>query len=150
MASRKNLLSAVLSKLRTDATLVTLTGHTASVMRIGRSMPPVAGRSPYLGVTAVSETAVDLSMPFFKRYVVEFQSTGADDTEAMAISDRVEDLLDTSMSTSRAYWDFTTSSIRVDSARFLSRAEPEFNEDYDLWLDVVRAVVIANPYIGCP
>lgn len=149
MSSRQNLLSAVIAKLKTDSTLVTLTGHTTTSPRIGRSKPLKAGMAPYLGVAVMNETALGLSTPFFKRYVLELQVTGQSEKVAVQIADRIETLLDTRMSDSRAYWDFTTPTIRVDSARFLNRTETEFDEDLDLWMDPVRALVIANPYIGC-
>lgn len=149
MASQKNLLSAVATKLATDATLVSLLGHSGGDPRIGRPKPQTAAKSPYLGISTISETPTGVYAPQHKRYIMEWQVTALSDVSALQISDRIETILDTAYTTNAAYWDPSDESIRVDNVHLRTRGRPVFDEKTDTWSVRITVQIMANPYIGC-
>lgn len=149
MSSRKNLLSAVVAKLKADATLVSLLGHTGGTPRIGRDMPPEAGKAPYVGVSILSESPSIPDVPFHKRYLMVWTVTATSDISALEIGDHLETLLDNAVTDSAAFWDFSTSSIVANSVKLRNRGSLLRDEKLDLWQNKLTVVAIANPYKGC-
>lgn len=146
--SKINLVTALVEHLRLDVgvgSLVALTGHTVTQMKIARDSPPVKGRTPFLGV------AMPVSMPLMGVYVTQVQRGTAyfycqskDEVLAEQLADRIEYLLhnNTITTVNTDYYDFSNSDVSVRGNRFVSRIGSDFDAKLEVWLAEVRAEVI--------
>ena len=145
--SHKNLITALITKLRDDTgagSLVALTGHNGTTIRIARDQPPMKERLPFLGV------AVFVSMPLIgpdathvKQSRLHFRVYDRIEIGAHDIMDRVDTLLDDKTSDANTgYYDFSTTDISIRQNRWVSRKESIFDEEKEVWEGLVEADVI--------
>jgi len=149
MAKQKQLIKQVIDKLRTDSgaadRLVELTKHRTNRIRIGRDKAPRKDHTPYLGVMVMSSVPINESVTSVQTARVRFTAYARDELTVFDIADRIEILLDDESGTNISYYDFSGSSsgeVSTRSTRFKTRAEPEFDEDTDVWSILVEADVI--------
>jgi len=147
---QEKLNKAIVAELVSDASLVTLTEHSATVLHIGRDTPLVKGRTPFLGVRVASSVPlVGVEVTKLQNATVEFRAIGegaAGELTAIKIADRLEELLHAA-DNNRSYWDPSDTAVRCYGSRFLSRAGQMYDEDTDTWEVLVRAALI---WIGVP
>lgn len=146
--SQEKLLKQVVEKLRTDATLVSSTGHDptkSNGYRIARYEPPVKGRLPFLGVEMFISTPLMLSdVPQLQVSRFYFHCYASSELTSIRIADRMEALLNPEEAVSTAnteYYDFSGTDVSNKMTRF-KRREREFDEDTDSWNDIVEADII--------
>jgi len=135
---------AIREALVGDATLVTLTGNsdTAPIaLHIGRNMPQVKQRKPFLGFD-IRESIPGIldAMTRLQVATVEFNCIAEEDLLAMQIADRLEYLLHREDSDNNtAYFDISNANVSNRQTNFLSREQPEYDEDVDYWMVTVVA-----------
>lgn len=138
MATRQYLLlGRIATVLRADTgagSLVTLTGHSTSDIRIARDKPPVKGKLPYLGfIIFDSAPLMGPDLTHLQRSIVRFKCYSSDDLKSIQIADRLEDLFNVSDPIS--YYDFSDSGSGISTrmTRFRRRYEIEHDNDLDVW-----------------
>jgi hypothetical protein len=144
---QENLGAAIITKLRTDTapsvSLVALTTHSSSNLRIGIDRPRVKGITPYLGVwIAQSLPLISGEVTQYQVASVEFRCYARDELTCVRIADRVEWLLHDKSGTSASFYNFTDTKIKNTGTRFRLREGQDFDQDSDSHLIVVTADVI--------
>jgi len=155
MAGIEKLYLAIVNKLRADTgagSLVTLTTHDITVAngyKIGRWAPIVKKRSPYLGVRVrQSVPLMGMDVTQLQITTIDFYSSAISELTSLQINDRLESLLHAGVSSPNTdYYDFSDANVSTRSSRFKSRRQSEFDEDIDVWTDIIRADII---WIGQP
>lgn len=133
--SQASLLEQVVTTFRADSTLVTLTDHTSTDLRINRALPQYKAKKSglYIRVVNQSPTLVDLSSVL--RTTVAAEAVGFPEVTAIQIADRVTSMLQASSNTE--YLDFTGNGIITKSTTFSRRGERYFNDKADIYVDPV-------------
>ena len=151
MACQVELIEAVCTKLATDTgvgSLVALTGHNPSNpdrgIRIGRKLPPLRSRVPYVGVSIrASRLISDSSISHIQLGRLELSindcGDGAD-LSILRIGDRIEGLILGLVGTGKPpggpddlwYYDPSNNEVRVLSFRWFSRSKIFEEEDSDI------------------
>lgn len=136
----------IVSKLRSDTgvgSLVALTGHSSSDLRIARDQPPVKARMPFLGVKMLVSTPLEDEVSNFQRTNVEFRAYAASEKTCIQIADRVTNLISAkSLTHVTGYYDFSGTSISNRMTQFRSRSTTMFDEESDVWTQIVTAELI--------
>jgi len=126
-------------------TLVALTTNddAAKDFHIGRNSPQAKERKPYLGFDIrVSTPAIADSMTRMQRAIVEFNCITHKDLLAMQIADRLEYLLhQEAIDDNRAYWNVSDANVSNRQTDFISRDQPEYDEETDSWMVTVVAAL---------
>jgi len=149
--SNEVLQGKLITKLRTDATLVTLAGHTGINKTIGGAYPRTGGKVPYLSATVrLGLGAVD-AYPMITRFVVRLRAYGNDILEVTKIADRVK-LLFAQRTDNRDFYDFTDTGIKVYQTTWKKRLEAKQVEyaDGHVWEDENIIEIIADTSAACP
>lgn len=135
----KLFLKAIADKLRTDTgvgSLVTLTSHTASNIRIAAESPKIAARYPFLGISdEVSFPKISNSPATeYKETTIKFSCVDTNKINAIDIADRLEVLLHIAGADQHEkYYTVTDSNIMNCMTKFITRVKPVHDEDIDSW-----------------
>jgi len=141
--SQKELLTQLITKLRTDATLVSLTGHTSSDMRIGRDSPGTKPKKPFLGILLFqSVPMLGADVTNLQRAVTWITAYSTKELTCIDIADRVEKLLHVDNPTNLTYYDFTGGTITNKMTRFVSRSRQLKDQNTDTWSITIKANVM--------
>jgi hypothetical protein len=147
---QEKLYKAVIAALRADTGaggLVPLTGYTAANISIGREMPIVVGRTPFLAVRISRSTPlVGVDVTKLQQATLEFHAIDTSELTAIQIADRLEELLHAS-DDNTSYWNPSNTDISCRQSRFRNRVGPMHDEDTDTWDVLVEASLI---WVGTP
>lgn len=124
--------------------LVELTGNSdiaPIALHIGRNTPQAKQRKPFLGFDIrESVPAIIGAMTRLQLATVEFNCIAHKDLLAMQIADRLEYLLHREDADNNvAYFDISNANMSNRQTDFLSREQPEYEEDVDTWMVTVVA-----------
>lgn len=141
------LVKAITDKLRADTgagSLVTLTGHTSSNLRIARDQPPVKALTPFLGVLIVdSPPLIGVDATHVQKARVLFKSYSVEELTVWKLCDRMGTLLhDITGNPNTGYYDFSNTDICTRQTRYAGRTEPTFDSKTEVWVGIVEADVI--------
>ncbi len=145
--------NALMTALRADGPLISLTGNTATDIKIGRAMPITTLKKPYLGIAIDSTPFIGSDVTHVQKSIVQFQCCGNELT-SIRIADRIEVLLHDkgNPSANLRHFDFSSDDITVKMCSFMSRISPKFTYTVDVWVSIVTASVIWHnqkcPYGG--
>jgi len=134
MEHQEKLNKAIADVLRADTgagSLVELTGHTPTNIRIARDTPPVKGMKPFLGFRIGPSVPLNNETTFLQESRVEFCCCSTQELTAMRIADRLEELVHNT--TPASYWNFSNGDISNRSTRFANRGKSMHDEDTDVW-----------------
>ena len=145
--AHKNLYKAIIDKLRTDNSgadsLVSLTEYSVSNYSIGRDMPMVKDRTPFLGVKIV------LSVPLIEEATTRIQTASVElvaharsELTALKIADRLEYLVHETQTSDTEFYNFSDANVSNRQTMFVSREAPNFDENTDVWSVQVELDVI--------
>jgi len=141
--SQKLLIKQILTTLRSDTTLCSLTGHSSTNIRIARDSPPVKARTPFLGVSIFDSfplLVVDVSN--LQRARVWFNCYAAVELTVIDIADRVENLFHTNSANNTNYYDFSGGGVSTRMTLFRSRKRTEYDDKTDVWSTLLQADAI--------
>jgi hypothetical protein len=145
----ENLYSAIVTKLQADTgsgSLVALTGHTGSNIRIARFRPKQLPSLPFLGIwIADTSRAIEDGPGVIYSSLVFFTSYSKDDLTSIKLSDRIQVMLESaekSGTSNRGFLDFSDSKICNYSTRFLGREPKDYNDERDVWNLLIQASVV--------
>lgn len=149
--SQKELVKQIAETLRLDATLVALVEHTSSDIRIARDRPPIKAKLPFLGIRVFeSNPLVSGDVTHFQIARIHFKAYGLNETNIIDIADRLDLLLQPERSgASNAYYDFSGGSISTRSTRWKTRGLRDFDDETDVWNEIVEADIVWVPQ-ACP
>jgi len=136
--SKKLLVKYITEKFRTDTgagSLVAITGHLITDIRIARDKQPVKEKLPYLGVMVFQSipligsdvTHAQKSRIYAKGYAVS-------ELVAVDIADRVEVLLKPEKSGAvTSYYDFSGTDVSIRDTRWKSTSLPDYDDKLSVW-----------------
>ena len=133
--SKNLLVKQIVEKFRTDATLVVLTGHGTSDIRIARDKQPVKEKLPFLGATIFqSIPLISADVTHLQRSRVYVRSYAVYDYTAAEIADRVEVLLQPEKTGAvTSYYDFSGTNISNRDTRWKSTSLPDYDDKTGIW-----------------
>jgi len=149
--SNEVLQSKLVTKLRTDATLVTLTSHIAADKRIAGAWPRTSRKTPFLAVTVRLGFGEVPEYPLITRYIVRLRAYGVTILEVTKIADRAK-LLFAQRTSNSAFYDFSDSGIKVYQTAWRTRLEAKQVEyaDGHVWEDENIIEIVADTSAVCP
>jgi len=137
----KLLWKAIAEWLRSDNTLVTLTGHSDSDIRISRSYPEVEAKKPALLFSIGVESAQG-DTGSVRQAPIIFTSLGETPIQVTDIDARLRELLNPTDDVGRRRGaDFTNDDIRNMSVDFVSSNPVYYNDVLDCWVKITQANV---------
>lgn len=142
---QQKLYTAIVTKLRLDTgagSLVALTGHTATDLRIARDKPPKKGITPFLGVSIFFTVPLIEDGPTqVRESSVHFRSYAGKELTALQIADRMEELLH-DITDNTGYYSFSDANVSTRQVRFKSRTAPDFDDDVEVCTITIVASII--------
>lgn len=142
-------LAAVVDAAKADATLVSLTGHTDSMPKIGLDRPNIKGVVPFLAIVHDQTVpAIPNALQSFKRTTIEYKAYAGIQAQLTCarIADRIETLLGASGNADLTKWNVSTASLHNKQTRYRRTEGPLIDEDEDVayfsvfaefwWIDV--------------
>ena len=148
--AHKNLYKAIIDKLRADTgvgSIVALTDYSSSNYSIGRDMPSVKERTPFLGVNIPMTIPLigDGATTRLQNAEVELKAHARSELTALTIVDRVEYLVHETITDDVSYYDFSDSNISNRQTTFRQREAPYFDDETDVWsVQVILDVIWIN------
>ena len=149
--SNEVLQGKLITKLRTDGTLSTLTGDVSGDRRIAGAWPRTGDKVSYLAVTvAVGLEGVE-GYPMISRYIVRLRAYGNEVLAATQIADRVK-LLFAQRTNNVAFYDFSDTAIKVYQTTWKRRLEAKEVKyaDGHVWEDENIIEIVADTSAACP
>ena len=141
---QEHLTAALVKALQADTGLVLLTKHTTTNIRIGKDMPPVAERTPYVGVKVVtSPPLIPDTVTQLQNARIQFKAVSKEDLTATKVADRLEALFHAASKASNlGYWDASDGTVRFRSFRYVNRQGPEYDVELKVFTVTVEASCI--------
>lgn len=128
---------AIITKLQSVSALTSLLGHSPSNIRIGIGMPNVKGLNPYLAVM-FSIFPYSPNYPRIYRGLVDFVACSSNPHKAVQVADELlllfaGDGITPDHLRTNYFWDPSATGITFRSFSFVSREEPKFDTDLDIY-----------------
>jgi hypothetical protein len=142
---------AIVTKLRADTgagSLVTLTGHSATKLRIGMDKPVKKGETPYFGVAVFTSVPVSDNGPSHVQVArIHFLAYSTKPLTATQLADRIEHLLHArdeqdAGRTNTEFYDFSSGIISNRQTRWKRRDQGIYDDDTEVWKVLVEAELI--------
>lgn len=141
--------AAIHTKLVSDSTLVTLTGHTVSKPKIFRVYPDLNRPKKSLAFELVNATPITSNCTHLLKFTVDFVSFCSEEKDSIDIVDRVSYLLHDPTGGNVGYWDFSDSNIRVHNSQYVTRLGSMYLPKLELYFHGVRMSALVDPYTPC-